>query len=125
MRYSKRFEVTLPLERIELCNIDLQEFCSRSFVKEYAYILHELPNSHSHYHLYVELDRKFSDVDLVVALRLPFSDGSKMVWGLCFVDLLGRTSTKQILTYFMKGYSITDLVTNIDLSALFSDLVAK
>lgn len=124
MRYSKRFEVTLPLDRIELCNIDLQEFCSRSFVKEYAYILHkdvECP----HYHLYVELDRKFSDVDLVVALRLPFSDGSKMAWGLCFVDLLGRTSTKQILTYFMKGYSITDLVTNIDLCALFSDLLVK
>ncbi|MBQ2710805.1 MAG: hypothetical protein IJD47_01635 [Clostridia bacterium] len=124
MRYSKRFEVTLPLERIELCNVDLQEFCSRSFVKEYAYILHK-DVEHPHYHLYVELDRKFSDVDLVVALKLPISDGGKMVWGLCFVDLLGRTSTKQILTYFMKGYSITDLVTNIDLCALFTDLLVK
>ena len=124
MRYSKRFEVFLPLDRIELCNIDLQEFCSRSFVKEYAYILHK-DVERPHYHLYVELDRKFSDVDLVVALKLPFSDGGKMAWGLCFVDLLGRMSTKQVLTYFMKGYSISDLVTNIDLCALFPDLLVK
>lgn len=124
MRYSKRFAVCLPLDRIELCNVDLQEFCSKPFVKEYAYILH-MYDGRPHYHLYVELDRKFTDVDLVVALRLPISDGSKMSWGLCFVDLLGRTSTKSILTYFMKGYSITDLVTNIDLCALFPDLVAK
>ena len=124
MRFSKRYEVTLPLDRIEPCNVDLQEFCSKPFVKEYAYSLH-MDHVRPHYHLYVELDRKYSDVDLVVALGLPIRDGSKISWGLCFVDLLGRTSTKQILTYFMKGYSITDLVTNIDLCTLFSDLLVK
>ena len=44
MRFSKRYEVTLPLDRIEPCNVDLQEFCSKYF-KYISKVLKNVPFS--------------------------------------------------------------------------------
>ena len=122
MRYSKRFEVFLPLDRT---NVDLQQFCSKANVKEYAYILHK-NSRRPHYHLYVHFNERISDLCLSMALGLPnCDDGGKCVLGLCFIDLVGRSSAKDIVSYFLHNSSATDLYTNIDLSFLFDDISVK
>ena len=122
MRYSKRFEIYLPLDRT---NVDLQQFCSKANVKEYAYILHK-NDTRPHYHLYVHFNERISDLCLSMALGLPnCDDGGKWVSGLCFIRLVGRKSAKDIVSYFLHNSSATDLYTNIDLSFLFDDISVK
>ena len=122
MRYSKRFEVFLPLDRT---NVDLQQFCSKANVKEYAYYLHK-NHVRPHYHLYVHFNERISEMCLSMALGLPKrDDGGKWVFGLFFIQLVGRKSAKDIVSYFLHYSSVTDLYTNIDLSFLFDDISVK
>lgn len=51
MRFSKRFEICIPKSELQL---EIEKLYTSGDVVEYAYILHELPNSHSHYHIYLE-----------------------------------------------------------------------
>ena len=51
MRFSKRFAICIPKSELQF---EIEKLYTSGDVVEYAYILHELSNSRSHYHIYLE-----------------------------------------------------------------------
>lgn len=51
MRFSKRFVICIPKSELQF---EIEKLYTSGDVVEYAYILHELSNSRSHYHVYLE-----------------------------------------------------------------------